>query len=67
MVQSMTNRSNSRVKRRFPRPDANAATGPFAPPKDGLSEEEVDRRAWAAANRIAPGPENLRSDGKRPR
>lgn len=30
--------------------------------ENGLSEEEFDRRAWAAANRMVPNPDLMQSD-----
>jgi hypothetical protein len=69
MLKPTTNRNSNRnrVKHRTSRPHPNNVTGRLPSADKGLSDEEVDRRALAAANRIPPGPQNLRSDRKKPK
>jgi hypothetical protein len=65
MLRRTTNANTNRVKRRSTHFPSSNVKGQLSQAQSGLSEEEVDRRAWAAANRIPPNPENFHSDRKK--
>jgi hypothetical protein len=62
MPKDTTNNKRTHFKRRSgPLPSDNAARR--LPKADaGLSEDEIDRRAWATANKIAPAAIHARSN-----
>lgn len=61
MQKNAMNKTGSGAKRRTSHRPPSQVPGRISQPKIELSEEEVDRRAWATANGISLVPQNDRS------